>query len=358
VIKKYPRSEVKELARYELADCYRHLISPQTSQYEQLALEIYHDLAKTKLYGPQALYKIASIYLKKRKIGQAVEVYEQILEHPEAEKKLKAYAQFGIGQAFYSYGDYEKAIENFVKVKEKHRVKKVLENAYFFLAECYWNLSEFDQARVHYEEFIKQFPKSKFVFNSLEAISECYERTGRLDLAVKTCDRLLARLPHHPKAAKIQLRKANLLFNDKKYVLARREYEKVIVQYPSAEEAAKAKASLKDCDEALALEGLEKAKKMYYFALQKSYAPDAEVYYEKAIKAFQKLIDKYPQTLTAINCQLYIANCWENLDQYKRALKLYEQIMEKIRTGDPRFGERLLSYVKEKIESLSDLEKF
>ncbi|MFH1612792.1 MAG: tetratricopeptide repeat protein [bacterium] len=363
VINNFSRSDLINDAKYGLAECYRNLITDKDVEYESKALEIYNSLSKVKNYASQSTYKIGSVFLKKRNINEAVQYFKKVIDNPDVKEKLKACAYFSIGQAFYNYGDYEKSIPVFQSIIEKYsKEKEILENARFFLSESYWNQMKFEEAKKSYEQFINLFPQSKYVFNSLETIAECYEKQNNIIEAVKTYDKILLHFPSHLDAPRIQLKKGNLFFNNKEYELAIQEYNKVISKYNKTKEVEKAKESINDCIEALALKEIEKANKLYKLTVTKTYEKDAGIYFEQTIKAYQKVIEKYPNTLTSINAYLYIASCWENMDQNKKALKIYQDLFCKIEKEEIKIKKdlvsRLLETIKKKAKKISIEQQF
>lgn len=148
-------------------------------QSYQKALEISKDY---RIY-----YQLSAVYKKQRKFADAEKALLSALElNPEFTSAFNS-----LGTTYYSWGKYEKAVENFKMFKEKIGDKKLEKRAAKYIGLAYTKLGESALKDRNYNEAEKQLLSAVSNYNYDAAylkLADVYVETGKYQEALKAAD--------------------------------------------------------------------------------------------------------------------------------------------------------------------------
>lgn len=192
----------------------------------------------------------------------------------EMEKSAETLVQEGSTQ--FRNQDFKDAIKSFTTLKDWYPFSKYAILAELKIADAHYQLEEYDEAIFAYQEFENLHPKN-------EAIPYVIYQTGRCWFdRIDTVDR-----------------------DQKSALKAQAEFNRLVHRFPDAPESAKAARHIKVCIKSLA--GHEHYVAEFYFKAK---------HYKAAMKRFERLFAKYPDTREGKEALPRIAECREMISQF------------------------------------------
>ncbi len=132
-------------------------------------------------------YQLSSVYKKKRKFEQAEAALNSCLE-----LKPDFYTAYNsLGTTYYSWGKYDKAIENFKKFKENVKEAKLKKRASKYIGLAYTKLGETalqDKNYAKAEEYLKLAVSNYNYDAAYLKLADLYVELGKYDEALKAAD--------------------------------------------------------------------------------------------------------------------------------------------------------------------------
>lgn len=343
MIKEFPDSKhnVEVLARQgdgyyttrdfkKAVDCYRRAakLSPGTEEGQYCNYQLCHALyrqgsfedAITSLlafvrsynnspYAPNALYLTGWIRFQQKKYREAVDNFKFLIQaYPSSSLAVMAY--YKIGDAFYNVENFEGAIEN-------------------------------------YRTVVTNYPTHELSGSALKGIYECYIALGNEAEAIKVADSFVQSNPNSTVAQEFTFKKADMFYTGKNYKDAVNEFDNFIKKYPDSEKNAEAiywmgKSFLNLSDTVNADNSFDKIIKNYS---KSEYAPLS--YLEKGLLAknlkndvikaeeiFSKLMEKYPDNVSAAQAGYERAVIKYTMNDIGGALVLFRLVEEKYKGMD------------------------
>lgn len=132
-------------------------------------------------------YQMSSVYKKQRNFAEAEKVLMRALElKPDFNTAYNS-----LGTNYYSWGKYDKAVENFSKFKANADSEKLKERASKYIGLAYTKLGEGALKDRNYEEAEKQLLNAVSNYNYDAAylkLADVYVETGNYEEALKAAD--------------------------------------------------------------------------------------------------------------------------------------------------------------------------
>jgi tetratricopeptide (TPR) repeat protein len=135
-------------------------------------------------FAPEATYWTGRVHELQNKPGEAVKVYQELLEDYE-NHPVTLRAQLGLGNAYYSLEQYENAMKQFKPlVDAPDQAPKLLPYSMNNLILTYKALGLFDAALQLTREYIEKFPDDPELTSKYIDIGVLYQRLGYYDQSV------------------------------------------------------------------------------------------------------------------------------------------------------------------------------
>ncbi|MBI3006186.1 MAG: tetratricopeptide repeat protein [Ignavibacteriales bacterium] len=246
LILSYPNGKLLFDARLRLADSYFF-----EKDYKR-ALSAYRTVLRSypsKEEADYAQYQLAQSHVRQ---GDNAEAYQQftalIKNFPKS--GLADDAQYALGWINFQKKMYLDAIKEFQKLIASYANSELLPRAYYSLGDSYYNLQQYVAAEKSYREVIQQFPKSNYVLDAVTGIQYCLVAQGKSEQALAVIDVYAKESSTSAIAEDLYLKKAEMLYTQKKYSEAMREYRSFTEKYPKSASISTAYYWLGKCLEA------------------------------------------------------------------------------------------------------------
>ena len=333
--------------------------------------------------------KVAISYFRLDNPEKAREYFEKL----KLVSNMGDYAQFQIGETYYSEKKYDKAIEAYRVSVENSSNPEYKEKGLYWEISSLYLLKNVEVFTSKSKEFLKQYPNSKLKDNILLMEGELYGIQGNNSNSLKTYEKLynetkddvlkekslmkVIELSQNTKDIKKELEWIGKITNDNKksYYMAKHnqrekkmedaklEYEKLILTsdykdfaalglgdyYYSKKNFSKSKEYY---EEIISLENsMYKDKALFQIAnIQKETGDTGE-----AIRNYTKLYVLYPTSEYALESKIRSAEGYETMNNFKDAISQYDELLKTESKNKDYFLEKLI-FLNLKIEK-KDLAK-
>jgi TolA-binding protein len=333
----YPRGKFAFDARLRLGDA--HFFQ---KDYKKAAgiyrtiIRMYPDSASIDY----AYYQMGQSYLKDEDNTEAFKAFEGLIK-ALPHSALADDAQFALGWVNFQRKEYGEAIKEFNKLVKTFANSELAARAYYSLGDSYYNIQQYVAAEKSYREVLRQFPKSPYVADATTGIQYCLIALGKDDEAVEILDEFVKENPNSLVGEELQLKKGDLLFNQKKYSDAVAVYRGFAEKYPNSKLLANAQYALAKCyrvqgspdEAALAFERAANVPNAIEKVIGESLFEAAEIYIaqhnsEKAILTLQNLQQKVKDPEIIAEAKLRTGEALRSLGKNAEANAQFEEVIK------------------------------
>ena len=250
-------------------------------------------------------------------------------------------AQFALGWVNFQRKDYSEAIKEFNKLIKTYPNSELVPRAYYSLGDSYYNIKQYVAAEKSYREVLRQFPKSPYVADATTGIQYCLTALGKDSEAVDVLDEFIKDNPNSTVGEELQLKKGDLLFNQKKYSDATAVYRGFVEKYPNSKLLANAQYALAKCyrmqgspdEAALAFERAASVPNAAEKVIGGSLFEAAEIYNlqhksEKAILTLQNIQEKVKDPEIIAEAKLRKGETLRSLGKNAEANAQFEEVIK------------------------------
>ncbi len=297
-LQKYPQTEKRAQANLLLGQCYFF-----KNQYLK-AFNIFQELLPNNEFKDATLFWLGETYLKGSDYSQAEKQYRQLIElYPDSIYTPQAY--YSLAWTFFDQKKYDTALEFFQKLKQKFPSHQLVDDASFKLGECSYNLKAYDNAIAYFKNYVLSFPQSSHHDQAYFYIGESYYYLEDFPSA----------LDYYGKAAEIS--------HDSKLILMA-----TVSRGWSTLKLKNFEQSQKFFDEAVVLaESKGIISDDIYLGQASLYTEMND--YDKALKAYEQIINKFPNSSRITDSYLGKANILYSLKNYDQAIMAYQAVINK-----------------------------
>jgi TolA-binding protein len=239
----YPRGTFAFDARVRLGDAnfYQKEYKKAAGIYRTV-IRMYPDSASIDY----AYYQMGQSYLRDGDNTEAFKSFDGLIK-ALPHSSLADDAQFALGWVNFQRKEYGEAIKEFNKLIKTFPASDLLPRAYYSLGDSYYNIHQYVAAEKSYREVLRQFPKSPYVADATTGIQYCFTALGKDSEAVEALDEFVKDNPTSPVGEELELKKGDLLYNQKKYSDAVTVYRGFAEKYPHSKLLANAFYALAKC---------------------------------------------------------------------------------------------------------------
>ncbi len=276
-IKKYKRDKKYVESQLRLADSYYAL-----KDFKKAALVYENVLIKNKKFNKNesAYFNYAQTLFKAGDSKASIKVLNELqLKFPSS--KYADDSQYLIGWIHFQRNEFKDAIENYKKLINLYPTSATLPIAYYSIGDAYFNLSNYSKAIENYKKVIEKFPSSKYVYDAVNGIQYCYVVQEKYKSATNFLGNFIASNKNSGFLDKIQFKKAEIYYNNGKYLLALNEFSKIIDNYPKSPLVPSAYYWMGKSE--VFLKHPKKA--INYFEIVRSLSPDTEIGFNSVLEA-------------------------------------------------------------------------
>ncbi len=309
-------------------------------RYEEAAVAAKKGLERYPNSGESSAmaFSIGLAYYGLENYEMAAKSFEEYIERFPKDRNI-IFGYYYAGQSHQILGEYEKAAEAFRWVVREFPKSSQAPESLFLEGENLYNALRFQASVRVFNELLGSYSDSDFADDALYSLAWTYFDLNEMDRGLEAMETLAKQFPGSPHAPRAQYTIGDYYYSIKKYAQAQEAYRNVIRNYPESEEAVKAAQLVPELNE-------EMASQLYDEAF-----PEFERRnYTLAVEKFQEVVDKFPNTYTALASLANMAVAWEHLGDRKRAEQIYNEVITK-GSGDEAKAE-VVNFAKLRLERL------
>ena len=230
-LRKWPRHEKADLARYRLASSLFELgrLDQASEQYVALAR------VRSFEYAAEVQFRLGQCLLDAGRPADAVRAFEQVARHDKPYLQLPA--TFFLGEAHLAAEDYGAASERYATVLTADDPGEYRRDAEYGLVWCAFRLGESDRAISRIGSFLRSRPEDPAASELRFLLGECQLAAGRPAEALDAYSKVRG----GDYAAPALRGAAFALSASKQHAQAARQFERLAEQYPEGEFASEAR---------------------------------------------------------------------------------------------------------------------
>ena len=261
-------------------------------------------------------------YFDRDQLDQAKEVFGA-LRQTRLEPDQDLLVRFYLANAHYSMREFKDSQREFLGLLSDYPQVRELPDMLFGAAESYYQLGEFAAALELYDRILAEFPAETAADNSQYNKAWCLIELKREEEAMAAMAELVRRYPESEFAASAQFTLGDYAYNRQAYQEAIDAYTKVRAHYADSPVAEQVPRLIAELEESVAYEFYERG-----LALMDSADVTKEQrYFEEAIAVFEEVMERYPETESALGSLSNLGVCLEGLNKWQDAVAVYDQII-------------------------------
>lgn len=233
ILEVYPNSKYVDDALFHLGKIF--YFQEKYLDAEVKFLEIMSNFPDSDLI-PDAHFWMAKTYSKQDKFRESSEEYAKVIESNKDDLKNKAL--LGSANLFFIQEDYPKAIEQYRSIIQRVKDDKTRAESQFQIGECYLLLGDFDKAGDEYKKVKNYKTEHYYHFISQFGYARSLKLNNKIDEALKILNELLGDGKNKDYFSIIELEIANCLESKKEYDKAITAYNNLVIYYKNGEEVA------------------------------------------------------------------------------------------------------------------------
>ncbi|MBN1351111.1 tetratricopeptide repeat protein [candidate division KSB1 bacterium] len=304
--------EVLVQANFLQGNCYLGQADYQNAvTIYQNALQRYPDTR----FASDLMFQLGIAYYNASDFESASREFQrQIAAYPRNENTM--YARYYRAYSLYRLGDWAAAAGVFGSLADGYPAHDIAAECRFQQAECLFNARDFDRALTAYQQLQSDYPRSEYAARALYNSAWTLVNRNETEEAMKVFHKIVDVYPDSVYAVDALFTIADYYYNDKRYDEASAAYQRVMDKYPEHELAQKAREHIHELAQITSFLEYEKASQLF-----------DDKKYREAIKAFETIVEKYPDADVVVGSRCNIAASYEQLGEMEMALKIYESIM-------------------------------
>ena len=295
-------------------------------------------------------YQIAYVYFKQKDYQKAPVFFKSYLDAMPSDPNKKNDAYLRLGDTHFVNSSYQNAINAYNKSEELNA--KTADYARFQKAISYGFLKNNTKKISLLNSLISSFPKSVYRDDALYVLGTTFSATNNTAKALSSYNRLLQEHPKSSFVPRVLLKKGLLFYNDDETEKAIQVYKEAVRRYPNTAIAQEAVRNARQIyvDTGRVDEYAEWVKNLdfinvsdaeldndMYESAEKQYVMNA---YPKAITAFKKYLQNFPNGLHALPSHFYLAQALESQNRKSETITHYQFVT---RQQQNEFTEQSLS---------------
>lgn len=330
---KYPASELIDDAVYTLGLAYF-----QNKDYHNSlkVLSSFKDIPQDNSLQAQALYLSASSLMKIGKFNEAVVKFKKIINRFSQDKELVQKAEYQIADCFYKMNNEEEAVARFKGLRSKYPDSNFAPEVIWWLGEYYYRQNDLIVARRYFSSLINDYPRSPL-------LADAYYFLGSICLDEEKFSAAQENLEMALKFSNAQERESIILSLVDSFILQGKHSQmdhfstELAAKYPDYSGAIYQKLAevyYKENDYALASQYYQRSLGSLapgegadiQFKLAESF--EAAGNFEAAADGYQNVANLSDAGELSLRALLRLAKIYEDRDEFKKALAVYNKIIQ------------------------------
>jgi len=292
-------------------------------------------------YSQDMLIKLGTYYLtvgqlRQEAISQGVQAIdiaadyfnEFIKSFPNSD--YTEMAHYYLGFCYYNGRRFDEAFDTFYSFARKYPNSEFTPEAVFYYADCKYNLGDMEEAVKGFDIVIAKYPKHEKAPEAVYTKAWALMDLGREEDGIKALQLLVDKYPKSTFAPHSLYSIADFYYNEGRYQEAKEIYQQVLEKYPDSEVAAKVPETIDELNETIAYLEYEKGYNIFAAAQEKE---DLNLY-RQAAEIFARVAKEYPFTEAEIGAYSNLGRCYEELEEWAKAVEAFDMVMRRYEEGE------------------------
>ncbi len=281
-------------------------------------------------------YQIAYVYFKQKNYPKAIESFNAYVKNNTSDSEKLNDAYLRLGDTYFVSSSYQKAVEAYQKSAELNF--KTADYATFQAGVSYGFINKNDQKIILLNKVVSSFPNSSYRDEALYVLGTTYTTMNQPNKALESFDKLLKEESKSSFVPRALLKKGLIYYNENQTEKALDTYKLAVKNYPNSPIAQEAVQNARQIyiDTGRVDEYADWVKNLSFVNVSNTeldndmYESAEKLYvindYVKAIAAFKKYIQNFPNGIHALQAHYYIAQALENQHKEEETLIHYQYV--------------------------------
>jgi tetratricopeptide (TPR) repeat protein len=247
-----------------------------------------------------------------------------VLDGTELPVEQKLLVRFYLANVHYTLREFDDSRQIFADLLEDFPQADHRSGMLFGLGESHYQMGNFAEAIGFYRRLLQEFPEDDSSDDAQYNMAWCLIELDQEEEAMATFARLLERYPNSEFAPSVQFTFGDHAYNRGAYEEALAAYSKVLERYPQAEVVAQVPRLQRELKEAIAYDEYEQGLAL----LDSAEAQKSARYFQEAIAVFDRVLQQYPGTESAIGSLSNKGVCLEGLGRWQAAVEVYDEVIQ------------------------------
>ncbi|CUS96106.1 tetratricopeptide repeat protein [Candidatus Kryptobacter tengchongensis] len=288
----------------------------------------------------EIFFSTGAVYYDRGEYENAIEIFDRYLKLFQNSENYKN-ALFFLSYSYFRLGYWDKSVTYFRRFAKEFPKDELTPEAYFNIGESYYNMGKYEEAIREYKNVYRIYPNDELAPVALYSEGWCYYELQKPEQMIESFKLLVKRYPQSEYAPIALFTIGDYYYNSKDYAKAQKAYEEFIAMYPNHEKSEEAKQLIKDLK--LINVYAEYQEAMRYFDNKD---------YRRAIEELTRIWEKYPDSDIVVGCRVNIAAAYEQLGDWRRAAKMYEEIIRDYENSRDDNARAAVLFAREHLEWL------
>lgn len=224
-----PGSRFSFDARVRLADCYFFLKDYKSAEgaYRTVVRQF-----SERADRDYPMYQLGQTSFRLNNYEDALRQFQGVVAMTAS--PLADDAQYAIGWLWFQGKNYDEAISQFRTLIQKFPQSDLVARAHYSIGDAFYNQQNYAQAEQSYRAVLRGFPKSPLVVDAISGIQYCLLAQGKQQEALAVIDAFVRENPGSAESQALLLKKGDLLFSQKQFEAAIKEYRAFLDRYPQS----------------------------------------------------------------------------------------------------------------------------
>ncbi len=333
--RRFPQSKLIDDAAYALGLAYfqREDYSASRDLFQRFLADY-----KDSSLAPQALYLLGTSLFNLGKFSEAIEVFRSVIKAYGSDTELCQKAEYEIADCYYQMGDEKEAMARFKALRAKYPDSSLTVEVMWWLGEYYYRQRDFALAKRYFSSLISDFPKSALVTDAGYALGTIAEEEGDYTQALAQYAQVVSS-GKADLAGTASIAIADIYVKQKQFEAALGVYREALEKYANLAALIYPKMGevyrgLRQYDDALGVlrKSLEvvPVQEMGSVQLRIGEIEEERGRAKEAIEAYLRVTYLYaPESSLAVRALLRVAQLYENQEQFREAIAVYEKVAER-----------------------------
>jgi TolA-binding protein len=289
-----------------------------------------------------ANYTIGYSYFKQKNYPQAITAFRKYISQPTGDNNILNDVYLRAADSYFITADYEAAI-NFYDRSINLRARDI-DYAMFQKALAQGVTGRFQNKISTLQSLLQQYPNTSYADDARYELANSYMILDDNSSALRYFAEIQSRHPNSSYVKSAMLKTGLIYYNQNQDDRALENFKNVVNKYPGSPESQEALQSIRNIyvamdrvdefvrfSQGLGFANITTAQQdsLTYVAAENRYMQGDCT---NATKSFSNYLDNFPNGIFALNANFYKAECEFHLNEFQRALRGYEYVLERPRS--------------------------